>query len=69
MSQWNLEGLVVAGNYMGNIPVIGTVELSRVKYGGEISHHVVLNNPINVYGATRDRVILEHKYIKKVWRN
>jgi hypothetical protein len=63
---WNLEGLEVSGLYMGEFPVIGVVELSRVKYGGEVSHHVALTTPIVVYGATRDRVILEHKFIETV---
>jgi hypothetical protein len=37
-----------------------------VTYGGGISHHVVLDNPINVYGAVRDRVILEAECVKGV---
>jgi len=63
---WNLEGLQVKGLYMGSIPVAGRVELSRVKYGGEVSHHVVLESPVEVYGAVRDRVILEHKFVETV---
>lgn len=66
---WNLEGMTVAGKYMGDFPVVGKVEMSRVKYGGEVSHHIVLETPIEVYGAMRDRVILEHKYIEKVSDN
>jgi hypothetical protein len=31
---WNLEGLTVKGRYMGEFPVVGRVELSRVQYGG-----------------------------------
>ena len=63
---WNLEGLEVRGRYMGEFPVAGRVELSRVKYGGEVSHHVVLESPVEVYGAQRDRVILEHKFVEQV---
>ena len=63
---WNLEGMRVLGMYMGEIAVSGTVNLSRVTYGGGVSHHVSLDNPINVYGAVRDRVILENEYIAKV---
>jgi hypothetical protein len=63
---WNLEGMQVSGMYMGEFPVSGVVELSRVKYGGEVSHHVNLETPIVVFGATRDRVILEHKFIETV---
>ena len=63
---WNLEGLTVSGLYMGSFPVTGRVEISRVKYGGEVSHHIVLESPITVYGAVRDRVILEHRFISSV---
>jgi len=66
VTQWQLEGLRVYGRYMNQFDVSGTVELSRVKYGGTISHHVVLDQPITVYGAVRDRVILEHKEISKI---
>jgi hypothetical protein len=63
---WNLENCVVEGMYMGEFPVRGTVELSRVMYGGRISHHVELHQPIEVFGAIRDRVIIEHQYISRV---
>jgi Cft2 family RNA processing exonuclease len=66
MSTWNLEGMTVFGNYMGEFPIRGTVSLSRVTYGGGVSHHVKLDTPINVYGAERDVVIMEHKYINRV---
>jgi hypothetical protein len=66
---WNLEGLKVGGMYLDKFPVAGVVELSRVKYGGKISHHVVLTTPIVVYGATRNRVILEHSEIETVKDN
>lgn len=63
---WNLEGLSVRGTYLDSFKVSGKVELSRVKYGGEVSHHVVLDEPIEVFGAVRDRVILDHKYVESV---
>lgn len=66
MSNWNLEGMNVVGMYMGDIEVSGTVELSRVKYGGKVAHHIVLDNDINLYGTTRDRVILEHSEVISV---
>lgn len=64
--QWQLEGLHVTGKYLDDYDVSGTVELSRVKYGGDVSHHVALDAPIVVYGAVRDRVIIDHKNIKTV---
>lgn len=67
MSNWNLEGLMVEGSYMGEFPITGRVDLSRVKYGGMVSHHVVLDAPITVYGAVRDRVMIEHSDVVRVF--
>jgi hypothetical protein len=64
--EWNLEGMTVTGKYLGDFPVTGKVELSRVKYGGEVYHHIVLKTPIVVYGETRERVILEHRNVETV---
>ncbi len=63
---WILEGLTVTGLYLDDIPVQGVVSLSRVKYGGEVSHHVQLDKPIEVYGALRDTVILDNHQIQTV---
>ena len=66
---WNLEGLRVSGLYMDEFPVSGRVRLSRVKYGGGVTHHVDLDEPILVYGAVRDSVILEHELVEQVSDN
>ena len=63
---WNLETMYVRAHYMGEFPVQGRVELSRVSYGGGVKHTVVLSQPIVVYGAVRERVIVEHKEIQQV---
>jgi hypothetical protein len=63
---WNLEGLRVWGMYQDEFPVSGKVELSRVKYGGGVQHTVVLDESVNVYGAVRDRVLLDHKNVVRV---
>jgi hypothetical protein len=63
---WDLEGLTVEGMYLGSIPVCGRVDLSRVKYGGGVSHHIALETPIEVYSAIRERVILDHENITRV---
>jgi len=63
---WNLEGLFVEGMYISEFPVIGKVVLSRVKYGGGVQHHVVLETPIEVYGVMRDRITLDHDEIDRV---
>jgi hypothetical protein len=61
-----LDGKRIVGMYMGEYPVSGIVRLSRIKYGGGMSHHVTLNRPISVYGAVRDSVILDAKEIAGV---
>jgi len=66
MDIWNLENMIVSGQYMGEYPVTGKVRLSRVKYGGEISHHVELDPPLELFGELRNTVILEHKHIESV---
>lgn len=63
---WNYEGMTVSGVYLGDFKVTGRVELSRVKYGGRVCHTVVLNSPITVYGAIRERVILDHEQITSI---
>lgn len=63
---WNLEGLKVTGKYMGDIDVTGTVTLSRVKYGGGVSHHVTLDAPLKLFSTERDSVILNHHEVTSV---
>lgn len=63
---WDYTGMHVEGRYMGDFPVSGRVELSRVRYGGGVSHHIVLDSPITVYGAERDRVIINHSEVTSV---
>ncbi len=61
-----LDGMRVIGMYLGDYAVSGTVRLSRVRYGGSMSHHVTLDNPINVFGEIRESVILEPEFVKGV---
>ena len=63
---WNLESLNVSAVYLDTFPVTGRVTLSRVKYGGDVCHHIKLDSPITVYGAVRDMVIVDHKHIQTV---
>jgi hypothetical protein len=55
---WNLEGLVVRGEYFGK-KVEGIVTLSRVKLGGTVQHSVDLFFPITMYGQERTTVLLD----------
>lgn len=63
---WNLEGKKVTGTYLQEFPVTGQVSLSRVAYGGEVHHYVVLDTPIEVYGRLADTVILRHGEIAEL---
>lgn len=63
---WNLEGKTVEGQYIGSIQIRGKVELSRVKYGGKPTHHIVLDTPIVVFGQQRDRVSLDHDQVQQI---
>ena len=64
---WNYEGMVVTGSYLGEA-VCGRVEMSRVAYGGDVVHTVVLEKPIKLRWRSEltDRVILKHKEIETV---
>lgn len=55
---WNLEGKRINGLYMGLFPYSGLVEESRVKYGGEVQHTVLVDEPFKVYGAVRERILV-----------
>lgn len=68
---WNLEGMVVKGIYLDQIEVSGTVTLSRVCYGGEISHHVTIDEGFELYGGKISRqagegLIIDHKNIIEI---
>jgi hypothetical protein len=65
---WNYEGLKVSGLYLGEFPVTGTVEMSRVAYGGEVHHYVNLDKAIELpfTDELRDYVILNDKQVEKV---
>ena len=66
---WNLEGLTVYARYLDTFDVAGRVELSRVAYGGRVHHTIVLDKPLTVFGARRDRVIVEHETVTQVKSN
>jgi hypothetical protein len=63
---WNLEGMTIWARYLDEYDIYGRVESSRVKYGREIQHTVVLAEPMVIYGQLRDRVLVEHKSVSRV---
>jgi len=56
---WDKTGSFISGLYLDMFPFSGTVLESRVKYGGQVQHRVELVNPIRVFGATRDVILIE----------
>jgi hypothetical protein len=66
MEQWNLEGLTVTGLYLGSIPIKGKVDLSRVTYGGTVTHHIQLDRSVMIFDEWRNRVIVDHAHILTV---
>ena len=62
---WNLEGLVVRGEYFGK-KVEGIVTLSRVKLGGTVQHTVDLFFPITIFGSERTTVLLDANEVAHV---
>lgn len=66
---WNYEGLVLTGKYLEEFVVEGVCETSRVAYGGRVKHTIVLKEPIDVYGAKRDRIILDHESVTRIRDN
>jgi hypothetical protein len=45
MSNWIKDGKTIVANYLGQ-QVHGTVESSRVKYGGKVQYNVKLGQPV-----------------------
>lgn len=45
MSNWVKDGKTIVANYLGET-VRGTVESSRVKYGGKVQYTVNLEKPV-----------------------
>jgi hypothetical protein len=71
---WNLEGLHIKGRYMDSVNVSGSVKLSRVAYGGEVRHYVVLDKGFSLFGGAVKRepgetVIIEHRAVSRVMSN
>jgi hypothetical protein len=67
MSQWYLDGYKVVANYFGEA-VTGTVESSRVKYGGAVQHTVILDEPVQLpwRSEPKYRVLIDDKEIMEI---
>ena len=60
MMSWNKEGQQITALYNG-ITVSGTVESSRVKYGGMVQHVLLLKEPIQLIWRNElaDRLLID----------
>ena len=66
---WNLQGMTVVGLYMGEFPVRGLCTLSRVKYGGGITHHITPDEGFEGGYCRRDAgegIILDNRDVERV---
>lgn len=65
---WNYEGLKISGLYLSEFPVVGTVNLSRVAFGGDVRHYIDLDEPLSLpfCKELRNSVILNHNQIEQV---
>jgi len=57
---WNKEGKQITAMYQGQ-RVTGTVESSRVKYGGKVEHLLILDRPIQLRWRSEpaDRLLID----------
>jgi hypothetical protein len=58
---WDKQGQHITAMYQGH-RVSGTVDTSRVKYGGSVQHLVLLDNPILLAWRSEhtDRLLIDH---------
>jgi len=63
---WNLETKRVNGLYMGLFPYSGLVLNSRVKFGGEVQHTILVDEPFKVYGEVREMILVSPGEINRV---
>lgn len=66
---WNLEGNRVNGLYMGLFPYSGLVLDSRVKFGGEVQHTILVDEPFKVYGEVREMILVGKGEINRILEN
>jgi hypothetical protein len=60
---WNKDGSTIKALYLSEYLVTGKVTESRVRYGGEVSYHIELVEPLFVFGSVREQVIVNEKQV------
>lgn len=68
MGSWIREGQKVRAAYLSEYIITGTVLESRVKYGGEVAHTLLLDKPLELRWRSepRDRAIVSECDIQEV---
>lgn len=56
---WNREGEDVEFKYKKSIPCSGKISSSRVLYGGNVQHTVMLDSPVQIHGYSRNIVCVQ----------
>ena len=63
---WDRTGQYIEFKYLDLFPAKGKIVETRVVYGGDLHHTVELDNPIIVWGQTRDRILAKESELKRV---
>jgi hypothetical protein len=73
---WDLKGKIASFNYVDTYPIEGLVTLSRVAYGGEITHHFtfledfeVNDGNIHISRKAGEGSCVDHKNVVSVREN
>ena len=58
-TNWDREGQSVSFLYKGSVPCSGKITSSRVLYGGDVQHTVMLDMPTEIRGYIRNVVCVQ----------
>ena len=58
-TDWNREGQEVTFLYKQSVPCSGKITSSRVLYGGDVQHTVILDIPTEIRGYVRNVVCVQ----------
>lgn len=60
---WNKDGSTIKALYLSEYLVTGKVTESRVRYGGTVSYHIELVEPLYIFGSVREQVIVNENQV------
>lgn len=58
-TMWDREGEEVVFKYHRSVPCSGKITSSRVLYGGNVQHTVLLDSPVEIRGYVRNIVCVQ----------